>query len=1095
MHRHITLLVLSCLVFAAGASADDEALWIRYPSISPDGDTVVFSYRGDLWSVSSDGGRATPLTLHEAHDTQPIWSPDGRHIAFASDRYGNFDIWLMPAAGGAPTRLTHHSTDDVPASFAPDGSAVLFSSARLDAAACTQYPTPAQPELYRVAVEGGLPAQVLTTPAMYAAYDADGARLAYSDLKGYEDDWRKHDDSSFARDVWLMDVASGEHTRLTSFGHDDRHPVWTAEGDALYFLSERSGTFNIWRMDPAAPDAATQVTRHETHPVRFPSLANDGTLAYAFDGGLWILPPGADEGRRLTVTAAADRRTNALLPVDVTSEITEYTLSPEGDEIAFIARGEIFVTSAEHAATRRITDTPEQERSVTFSPDGRSLLYASERNGSWNLYRTDLTDDDEPNFFNATALEEKPILEIEDETFQPRFSPDGKEVAFLLERTELQVINLDSGERRTVLPGDLNYSYADGDQWYRWSPDGTRFLVNFLSPTRWSSEIGLVDATGENEVENLTKSGYEDVAASWVLDGEAALWFTDRHGTRQQAGWSAQYDVHLAFFTQEAYDRWQLSEVELKQLKAKEKEEKKGKDKDGEKPENEDGDETDEGENGDDEDADDDTIELPDPVEIELDGLKDRTIRLTTHSSSLADAVLTPDGEQLLYLARFEKGFDLWSFKPRKKEIKLLSKLNASQVGGLEIDDDGKHVYLLADRSLRRIEISSGKPKPVKLSASMELAAEAERDYLFEHVWRQTHKKFHDVEMHGVDWPAMKAAYARFLPHISTNWDFAEMLSEMLGELNASHTGSGHRPTRPNADATAALGFFPDQAWDGDGIRILEIMEGSPLLQAETRITDGTVITAIDGEAIAAGENWYPHLNRKAGQPVRLTLVKGDDEWQEVVKPISHGAEYQLRYERWVRTRRAEVARLSDGRLGYAHIRGMSDGPFRQVFEDVFGDAVEAEGIILDTRFNGGGNLVEALTQFLSGQTYMTAVPRGQFIGSEPSMRWTRPSIVVQNEGNYSDAHCFPNAYRTLGIGETVGTQVPGTCTAVWWETLQDRSLYFGIPQVTWTDADGDVLENKHFDPDHWVDNDPKLEAQGRDQQLEKAVEVLLASL
>jgi tricorn protease len=1085
MHRHIVLTILCCLIATAGATAGDEALWIRYPAISPDGDTIVFSYRGDLWSVSSEGGAATPLTLHEAHDTRPIWSPDGRFIAFASDRYGNFDIWLMPAEGGEPTRLTHHSANDVPASFTPDGRSVLFASARLDAADCAQYPTPAQPELYRVAIDGGLPAQVLTTPAMYAAYDAQGARLAYSDLKGYENEWRKHDNSSFARDVWIMDVASGEHTRLTPFGHDDRHPVWTADGGALYFLSERSGSFNVWRMDPAAPEAATQVTRHEIHPVRFPSLATDGTLAYAFDGGLWILPANGADARRLTVTAAADRRTNAVQTVDVSSEITEYTLSPDGDEIAFIARGEIFVTSAAHGATRRITNTPEQERSVTFSPDGRSLLYASERNGSWNLYRTDLTDDDEPDFFNATALTEKPVLEIEAETFQPRFSPDGKEVAYLHERTELQVLNLASGERRTVLPGTLNYSYADGDQWYRWSPDGTRFLVDFLSPSRWSSEIGLVDASGDTEVVNLTTSGYEDLNATWVLDGEAALWSTDRHGTRQQAGWSAQYDVHLAFFTQEAYDRWQLSEAELEQVKAKEKDEKKGKDEDSK----------DDGEDGDDEDADEDVIDLPDPVDIELDGLEDRTIRLTTHSSTMADAVLTPDGERLLYLARFEKGFDLWSYQPRTSEIKLLSKLSARRVGGLEIDDDGEHVYLLADRSLRRIEISSGKPKPVKLNASMELSAEAERAHLFEHVWRQTLKKFHDVDMHGVDWSSMKEAYARFLPHVATNWDFAEMLSEMLGELNASHTGSGYRPDRPHADATASLGFFPDQTWNDAGIRILEIMEGSPLHQADSKITEGTVITAIDGETIDAGQNWYPLLNRKAGEPVRLTLVNEGDEWQEVVKPISLGAENQLRYERWVRTRRAEVERLSGGRLGYAHIRGMSDGPFRQVFEDVFGDAVEAEGIVLDTRFNGGGNLVEALTQFLSGRTYMTAMPRGQFVGSEPSLRWTKPSIVVQNEGNYSDAHCFPNAYRTLGIGKTVGNQVPGTCTAVWWETLQDRSLYFGIPQVTWTDVEGDALENKHFDPDYWVDNDPKLEAEGRDQQLEKAVEVLLEAL
>lgn len=1071
-------------VQAPVSPAADEARWLRYPAISPDGSSIVFSYRGDLWKVAATGGIATPLTLHEAQDTWPVWSPDGSTIAFASDRYGNFDVWTIPAEGGEPTRLTFHSANDIPESFTPDGSEVLFTSARMDAATSVQFPTGAQPELYAVSTSGGMPRQVLSTPALYASYDREGGRLAYSDLKGYEDEWRKHDNSSFARDVWMLDVATGQHRRLTEFGHDDRHPVWAPGDSALYFLSERSGSFNVWRMDPENPAAATPVTRHETHPVRFPSVANDGTLVYAFDGSLWVLPVGAAESRRLSVRAPADHRTNRIQPVDVASEVTEFDVSPDGDEIAFVARGEIFVTSVEHSDTRRITDTPEQERSVSFSPDGRSLLYASERDGSWNLYRTDLTDDGEPDFFNATALEEKPVLVGPAETFQPRFSPDGSEVAFLQERTELRVLDLESGDVRTVLPGDVNYSYADGDQWYAWSPAGDRFLVNFLSPTRWSEEVGLISADGSGEISNLTRSGYEDVRAEWVLDGKAAMWLTDRYGTRQQAGWSAQYDVSLAFLTEDAWDRWRLSEAELGQVKKKEEKAKEEKAKE---------DETDE----DKPKADDEAPELPEPVDIDLEGLEDRTIRLTTHSSRLADAALTPDGETLLYLARFEEGYDLWSYKPREEKIELLAKLDAERVGGIQIDDEGEYAYLLVDRSLRKVTIDGGKVEPVSMSASMELDAEAERAYLFEHVWRQTLKKFHDVDMHGADWAGLKEYYVAFLPYVSTNYDFAELLSEMLGELNASHTGSGYRPDRADADRTASLGFFPDPGWHEAGVRILEVLEGGPLEKSGTRIEPGTVIVAIDGQTIASGQNWYPLLNRKAGEPTRLSLrdPSGGDAWQEVVKPISLGDEAQLLYERWVRSRRAEVDRLSGGRLGYAHIRGMSDGPFRQVFEDVFGKELTKEGIVLDTRFNGGGNLVEALTQFLSGKTYMSAEPRGQFVGSEPSLRWTKPSIVVQNEGNYSDAHCFPHAYRVLGIGEIVGTQVPGTCTAVWWETLQDRSLYFGIPEVTWTDPDGEALENQHFDPDYWVDNDPALEPQGRDQQLEKAVEVLLTEL
>jgi C-terminal processing protease CtpA/Prc len=395
------------------------------------------------------------------------------------------------------------------------------------------------------------------------------------------------------------------------------------------------------------------------------------------------------------------------------------------------------------------------------------------------------------------------------------------------------------------------------------------------------------------------------------------------------------------------------------------------------------------------------------------------------------------------------------------------------------------------------VEVESGKVKPVVLTAKMKLDAAAERTYLFEHAWRQTLKKFYAKDMHGVDWTNLKQAYSRFLPYVDNNWDFAELVSEMQGELNGSHLGCFYRSRRSGADVTAALAFFPDTTHLGDGVKIAEIIEKGPLQQSGTKIKPGVVIEEIDGEAIVAGSNWYPMLNHKVGTLVRLSLYDPANKtrWQEKVKPISYGQETELLYKRWVRSRRDEVDRLSNGRIGYAHIRTMADPFYREIFEEVFGRAVEKEAIVLDTRFNNGGNLVESLTVLLSGELYARNVARGQEIGAEPSSRWSKPSIVVMNEGNYSDAHCFPAAYTELGIGDTVGMPVPGTCTAVWWERLQDRSLTFGIPQVGLIDNDGDYLENKHLAPDHMIDNDPKLEATGRDQQLEKAVSVLLAAL
>ncbi len=1066
-------------VAAATVGAAERALWLRYPAISPDGRSIVFSYHGNIWKVPSTGGTAEPLTVSDAYNGMPVWSPDGSKIAFASDRYGNLDVFVMPAEGGEAKRLTSHSADEIPTSFTPDGKAVLFSAAILDSAANVLFPTPAQPELYRVGLDGGMPVQVLTTPALYAAYDRAGARLAYSDQKGYEHEWRKHDNSSFARDLWLFDVASGTHTMLTPPGADNRQPVWAPDQKSLFFLSERGGSFNVWRMDLADPQHPVRVTDHRVHPVRFLSVSRNGDLCYTYDGEIWVRPAGAAESRRIDVAVAADQRDLEVKPVDVTGQVTEFDVSPDGSEIAFVARGEVFVASTEHGVTRRITNTPEQERSVSFSPDGRSLLYASERGSSWKIYRTDLTDKDEPNFFNATAMKETPVLESDRETFQPRFSPDGREVAYLEERTTLKVLDLTTGKTRTILPGDLNYSYSDGDQWYEWSPDGRWFVVQFLSHTRWSSEVGLIPSSGEGQLVNVTKSGYEDVQPQWGVNGDVLYWATDRYGLRAQSGDSREYDVYAAFLTRKGWDRFRLDEAAFDQLKAKEKDQDKEKGKEKEKG-------TAEVKEG----------KVAEPIPIEFDGLDDRITRLSLHSANLAGAALSPDGETLYYLAKFEKGFDLWKYVPRKKEIKLLAKLDAKEAD-LKLGRDGKKAYILADNRLTTVDTESGKSTPVKASARMELNAAAERAYMFEHAWRQTLKKFLDVKMHGVDWQAMKAAYARFLPFIDNDRDFAELISEMQGELNASHTGGRYRPQRQDGDATAALGFFPDPKHTGDGVAILEVIEGGPLQKQGTRIKAGVVIEAIDGTRIAAGANWYPLLNRKADTPVRLALLdpQSGNRWEESVRPVTWMDQSRLLYQRWVKSRREEVDRLSGGRLGYAHIRGMNDGAYREIFEEIFGRAVDKEAIVLDTRWNGGGNLVEALTVFLSGKVYARDVPRGQQVGVEPVQRWTKPSIVIMNEGNYSDAHCFPMAYTQLGLGETVGMPVPGTCTSVWWERLQDRDLVFGIPEVALVDMQGDVMENKHLAPTYMVADGPREVAAGRDQQLEKAVAVLLAKL
>ena len=366
------LLAMACLTSAGVSLAEDDApLWLRHPAVSPDGQTVVFDFRGDLYTMPATGGLATPLTIHEAHDKTPLWSPDGKWVAFASDRYGNWDVFLVPAGGGQVKRLTFHSGADTPCSFTPDGKQVLFTATRLDGVKQAEFPHyRALPELYQVPVDGGRPSQLLTIPAMEAVFDSKQQRLLYSENTSLEDEMRKHNISAFARDIWLWEKKSDRYTKVAKFEGGEFTPVWDADEEGFYYLNERSGDFNIWHMPLDGSGQPRQITKHEKHPVRSLSASRAGDLCYSFDGEIYLKKAADDQGRRIPVIIRTEDPHNPVQHIKLSKGITEIDLSPTGKEIAFINRGEIFVTAVDHDLTKRITDTPEQERSVSFSPDG-----------------------------------------------------------------------------------------------------------------------------------------------------------------------------------------------------------------------------------------------------------------------------------------------------------------------------------------------------------------------------------------------------------------------------------------------------------------------------------------------------------------------------------------------------------------------------------------------------------------------------------------------------------------------------------------------------------------------------------------------------
>jgi len=1080
-----TTILASLITISVAAQTDP--LWLRNAAISPDGQTIAFCYQGDIWRVPATGGDAVPLTTNDAYDHTPVWSHDGKQIAFTSTRYGSADVFVMASTGGSPVRLSFHGNNETASDFTADDGQVIFYGTRQDDVKNQQFPVGGLGELYTVPVKGGRPMQLSTIAMEKAKYNPAGTLIAYHDRKGYEDTWRKHHTSSVTRDIWTFNPTTKEYKQLTTFAGEDRNPVWTKDGNTIYYLSEEKGSFNIHKM-PAAGGASTQVSRFTDHPVRYLTMSDGGALCFSFRGELYTMTDGS-EPKKVAIRINTDGRYNPEKIINV-NNADEFDVSSNGKEVAFIHHGEVFVTSVAEGTTRRVTSTPEQERNVSFSPDGRTLLYASERGLSWDLYTTTIVRKEEKYFFNATLLKEEALLSTPAEEFQCSYSPDGKEVAYLEERTTLKVLNLGSKVSRVIVPGNKNYSYSDGDQWYQWSPDSKWFTVNFLHDEQWIGQVGLVSAEGGKDIIDLTKSGYGGYVPQWAMDGKAILYMSDRDGMKNHASWGGQSDAYAIFLTQEAFDKFKMTKEEA--ALAKEDEDKKKDEEDDGLSEKEKKEKKDKKKKDDDKKKEEDKDKKVEPIKIELVGIEDRKVRLTPNSSNLSGAALSKDGEKVYYLARFEKGFDLWQFEIRTRETKILNKMGDGFASGLILDKDGKNLFYMSNNGINRYDLEKNENKGVGINGDMLLNETAERAYLFEHIWRQVKKKFYRVDLQGVDWDKYKAEYVRYLPYINNNYDMAELCSEMLGELNASHTGSGFWQDIPNGDKTASLGcFYANEP--GPGLRITEIMDKSPLIKQGTKIKAGHVIEKIDGVEITADLDWAKLFNRKGNKPMLLSMFdpRTNTRWDETVKPLDQGGDHELLYHRWVERCRHLVDSLSGGKLGYVHVEGMDDGSYRTVYEEALGRYHNKEGLVVDTRFNGGGWLHDDLATFLNGKTYMTFLPRDQKLGTEPAFKYQRKSCVVMSESNYSDAHMFPVTYRAMGIGKLVGMPVPGTGTAVWWEGLQN-GMWFGIPQVGMVDNNGNYLENQQLEPDVKQTLEPGIVSQGRDQQLEAAVKLLL---
>lgn len=1062
------LLALIAPLATASAMAQSDPLWMRFPAISPDGKTVAFSYKGDIWTVPANGGQARQITTNPAYDAYPVWSPDSRQIAFASSREGSMDIYVVGRDGGTPRRVTTDSGDEYPMAWRND-STIMLKASIMPKATSIMFANFSQ--VYEVSDKGGRMRLFSDIPMEDISVGNDGA-LLYHDNKGYEDPFRKHHQSPICRDIWLY--KGGNYTKLTNFAGEDRTPVWGGDNNTYYYLSEEDGTFNVYKRR-IGETAKTQLSHYKGNPVRFLTRSTDGTLCYAYDGAIYTLKEGS-QPVRLNLSMVADDGSDKLQRQVLRSGATEFAVSPSGKEIAFVVHGDVYVTSTDYTTTKRITDTPEQERNVNFSPDGRSLVYASERGGLWQIYQTSIVNKDEKQFTYATQLKEEQLVKSSLVDMQPAYSPDGKSVAYIEDRGALKAVDVKTKAVRQLMDGKFQYSYSDGDLWFQWSPDSKWLLSNYIGHGGWNnSDIALVPADGSQKITNLTNSGYNDNNGRWVLGGKAMLFMSDRAGYRSHGSWGAEDDAYIMFFDLDAYERFRMGKEERalydeahKKEKADTTKKKRPLIKLGKKK------------------KDDKKKDKAKTLKFDLANCRDRVIRLTVNSSHMADAILSPGGDTLYYQAKFEGGYDLWKHDLVENKTEIVMK----NVGyGLEADKDFKNLYVY-NNGIKQIDLAKNSQKGIDFEANFNYRPYEERAYIFNHVWQQVKDKFYDPKLHGVDWEGYKKTYAKFLPYINNNYDFRDMLSEMLGELNGSHTGARYYPEGATLK-TAALGLFFDNDYEGDGLKVEEVINRGPFAVRNTGVKKGCIIEAIDGQKIAKGSDYTSLLDGKAGKMTRVSVFDPSRKkrFDVVVRAISRSAQADLLYRRWVDRNREMVDSLSNGTIGYVHVKAMDSESFRTVFSQLLSDSMrQKKAVIVDERHNGGGWLHDDLCTLLSGKQYAKFIAHGKYIGYDPWNKWVKPSCVMICEDDYSNGHGFPAVYKTLGIGKLVGAPVAGTMTAVWWERMMN-GMIFGIPQVGNQAMDGTFFENKELKPDIEVYNTPADYETGNDEQLKAAVE------
>lgn len=1111
------------LVLSAPCLAGDVDL-PRFPSIRPDGEEVVFSWRGDLWKAPTAGGLAARLTSHPAVESRSAWSGDGKRIAFNSDRSGALNVMVMDADGGNVREVTREDDACLLAQYGADGRITFQASREGDVYRDTRP--------YWVRDTGGPIHRVHDAFGRAPQYAQDGGLLLFT--RGGSSWMRRHYRGPDARDVWSFDPAAKTFRQLTHWAGNDGQALFDGRGGGIYMSDQELATVNLYRL-PRLDGTATpeRLTSFEGTDVWDFDVTPDGRTAvlqvwdalYRLD----LTTPGARPAR-IPLTAPDDEG-DAVELVDVSSKVSEARLSPDGKTMAYVAYGEVYVRNVDDDhPTRRVTDSIARERDVVWSPDGLRLYFASDRDGTQSIFEAvvelsrseirkqfdaatkpapevkpetpapkddataALTAPDTPKvekpapdprndpdrWHDAVSFTVRPVVQGAQDDRDPRPSPDGSRLAFRRGRGDLCVRDLATGAERVLRAG------WDTGLDFRWSPDG-RFIAFQQDDRNFNADIYVVPSDGSAPPVNVTRHPANDYSPRWSADGRILTFISERH--------AREFDVYLVILDKriEALPPLELEQYfkdsaaaakKRKPLPAPGAEEKQ-------KPNAK-------------KDAEDTTGDKQDePVHLDLDDAYKRLRRVTTLPGNETNVEITPAGDRVVFTGANGTDAGLFSIGWDGKDLKKLGATGAVQ----HVSLTGDAVVFVAGGRASTVDPKSGGAKVVALSDTLrvDLAAQYAQD--FSEAAHLMGEVFYHPTLKGLDWPALSARYLTLAARARTGDEFNDVANRFLGELNGSHLGiraKGYEAPIKQPNGRLGIDVLPVET----GLRVERVVPYGPADKGDMRLTVGDVITEIELEPLAPGDTLLSRLRGRVGDETIVTVQRtdaaagGTKTLRVLITPVSDGADTNLRYDAWQAENARRVHEWSGGRIGYIHVRGMNEPSLEEYERDLFAAAEGHEGLLVDVRNNGGGYTADRLLASIMVTPHAYTVPRG----ADPAVhdgypqdrlfiqRYVMPMNMLCNEKSFSNAEIVAHAFKTLGRGSLVGQQTYGGVISTGGTALVDGT-FVRLPFRGWYLPDGTDMENHGAVPDVLVPQTPEAESLDRDDQLKAAVDDLLKRL